>query len=190
MVIGGMTQYLTQVQRMPKDIEKRLTKRIRKYIWKDEERGAVNEQTILAAIEEGGLGVLDLEARNQAIDIMWLQAYLNLGPNRALWGPVADATFATKVPQSENKEYKGVRMNPPTQSWKTSCGPKSNVSPELKSLLDTAKTFHVRPEGIAFSKDILRKMPIWFHREADKSIRRLNTPKTRANAFGITIGFV
>jgi hypothetical protein len=178
MVVGGMTQYLTQVQRMPKDIEKRLTKRIRHYMWKDEERGAVNEQTILAPIEEGGLGVLDLEARNQAIDIMWLKAYLNLGPDRALWGHVTDATFATKVPQSENKEYEKVRINPFLQSWKTSCGPKSDIKPELKSLLNTAKTFQVRPEGIAFSREILRKMPIWFHGEADKAIRRQNAQTT------------
>jgi hypothetical protein len=35
MVVGGMTQYLTQVQWMPKNIEKRLSKRIRRYMWKD-----------------------------------------------------------------------------------------------------------------------------------------------------------
>ncbi|KAE9392443.1 hypothetical protein BT96DRAFT_959335 [Gymnopus androsaceus JB14] len=38
MVIGGMTQYLTMVQGMPASIEKRLTKRINRYLWKEKER--------------------------------------------------------------------------------------------------------------------------------------------------------
>ncbi|KAI0714820.1 hypothetical protein C8Q76DRAFT_590791, partial [Earliella scabrosa] len=35
MIIGGMTQYLTNVQRMPEAIIKRLTKIIRNYLWDD-----------------------------------------------------------------------------------------------------------------------------------------------------------
>ncbi|KAE9382992.1 hypothetical protein BT96DRAFT_961116 [Gymnopus androsaceus JB14] len=33
MVIGGMSQYLTQVQGMPKSVEKKLKKRIRQFLW-------------------------------------------------------------------------------------------------------------------------------------------------------------
>ncbi|KAJ7798981.1 hypothetical protein B0H14DRAFT_2234241, partial [Mycena olivaceomarginata] len=105
---------------------------------------------------------------------MWLKSYLDLGPNRALWAYVQDANFAARVPNSEQGVDISVRMNPLTQSWKTSCGPKTNIKLEGKSLLDTAKTFQVRPEGIAFSREILRKMPIWYHREADAAIRRMN----------------
>ncbi|KAJ7183869.1 hypothetical protein C8R46DRAFT_841956, partial [Mycena filopes] len=112
--------------------------------------------------------------RNQAIDVMWLKSYLDLGPDRAIWGYVADATYAARTPQSENGVDPKVRVNPFLQSWKTSCGARSKIKPELKSLLDTAKTFQVRPEGIAFSRDILREMPVWYHREADPGIRRLN----------------
>ncbi|KAJ7115071.1 hypothetical protein C8R43DRAFT_828986, partial [Mycena crocata] len=85
MVVGGMTQYLTQVQRMPKTVEKRLTKRIRKYMWKDQDGAPVSEAMLQAPVAEGGRDLLDLEARNQAIDVMWLKAYLDLSPDRALW---------------------------------------------------------------------------------------------------------
>jgi hypothetical protein len=125
MVVGGMTQYLTQVQRMPKNIEKRLTKRIRKYMWKDEKNHSpVADNTLQALVEEGGKNLLDLEARNQAIDIMWLKEYLNLGPDRALWGYIGDAIYAAKVPNSETNVDPRVRINPLTQSWKTTCGKK------------------------------------------------------------------
>jgi hypothetical protein len=33
MVVGGMTQYLTAVQGMPKDVEEYLDKRIKKIVW-------------------------------------------------------------------------------------------------------------------------------------------------------------
>ncbi|KAJ4470963.1 hypothetical protein J3R30DRAFT_3254885, partial [Lentinula aciculospora] len=33
MVVGGMTQYLTKVQGMPKDIEDKLAKRIKRFLW-------------------------------------------------------------------------------------------------------------------------------------------------------------
>ncbi|KAJ7429204.1 hypothetical protein B0H11DRAFT_1641344, partial [Mycena galericulata] len=105
---------------------------------------------------------------------MWLKAYLDLSPDRAMWGNVADAIFATRVPNSEKNVDKKVRQNPFLQSWKTSCGAKTKIKPELKSLLDTAKTFQVRPEGLAFSRAILRDMPIWYHREAESGIRRMN----------------
>jgi hypothetical protein len=64
MVVRRMTQYLTQVQRMPKNIEKRLTKRIRKYMWKDEKNHSPVAESTLQAPVEGGKNVLDLEARN------------------------------------------------------------------------------------------------------------------------------
>ncbi|KAF8160577.1 hypothetical protein K438DRAFT_1479563, partial [Mycena galopus ATCC 62051] len=108
---------------------------------------------------------------------MWLKSYLELGPDRALWGYVADAIFAAKVPGSQENVDEKVRINPFLQSWKTSSGANSKVKPELKSLLDTARSFQVRPEGLAFSKEIIRQMPIFFHREADPAIRRMNSSR-------------
>ncbi|KAF8079076.1 hypothetical protein FPV67DRAFT_1389873, partial [Lyophyllum atratum] len=35
MMVGGMTQYLTQVQGMPKGVEKRLKKVIRRFVWNE-----------------------------------------------------------------------------------------------------------------------------------------------------------
>lgn len=109
---------------------------------------------------------------------MWLKSYLNLGPDRALWAFVADATMAAKTPISENNVNEKVRMNPLLQSWKTSTGNGKNISPDIRNLISTSETLKVRPEGLAFSREILRQMPIWYHREADKKIRSLNHAAT------------
>ncbi|KAF9266933.1 hypothetical protein L218DRAFT_1066742, partial [Marasmius fiardii PR-910] len=76
-VIGGMTQYLTKVQGMPKDVEAKLVKRIHNFLWDDKNGRTINRETLYAPLE-GGKNILDLEARNEAIDLMWLQAYLKL----------------------------------------------------------------------------------------------------------------
>ncbi|KAJ3753202.1 hypothetical protein EV360DRAFT_19074, partial [Lentinula raphanica] len=54
MIIGGMTQYLTKVQGMPKDVETRLDKRIRKFLWADKEKVTMNKETVFMPIESGG----------------------------------------------------------------------------------------------------------------------------------------
>lgn len=49
MIVGGMTQYLTQVQGMPKQIEETLTKKIWSFVW-NEKRSPINEETLFAPI--------------------------------------------------------------------------------------------------------------------------------------------
>ncbi|THU86569.1 hypothetical protein K435DRAFT_614721, partial [Dendrothele bispora CBS 962.96] len=53
MISGGMTQYLTQVQGMPTNIEKRITKRISNYIWEEKEKNPVNKNVMYMKIQEG-----------------------------------------------------------------------------------------------------------------------------------------
>ncbi|KAE9402418.1 hypothetical protein BT96DRAFT_956277 [Gymnopus androsaceus JB14] len=78
MVIGGMTQYLTQVQGMLKRIEKKLKKRIRQFLWAEKKLSPVNFETLLASKSEGGQEALDIEARNLAIEVMWLKSYFGV----------------------------------------------------------------------------------------------------------------
>nr|GAT44891.1 predicted protein [Mycena chlorophos] len=175
MNIGGVSQYLTQVQRMPENIEKRLVKRIRQYAWADEEKSPVALDTLQAPINEGRRGILDIEARNRAIDIMWLKEYLNFGPERPTWAYFADEIFALKAPK-ETLEHvdRRVRINPLLQSWKTARGVNIKIGQDLRSIIDTAQDYGLQLGGITLSKEAMREMPIWYHREADPKIRRLN----------------
>ncbi|KAH9848601.1 hypothetical protein C2E23DRAFT_713405, partial [Lenzites betulinus] len=55
MFVGGMTQFLTDVQRMPKTILSRMTKILRKYIWDDKFNTPVGMSHLCLPFEEGGL---------------------------------------------------------------------------------------------------------------------------------------
>ncbi|KAJ7108888.1 hypothetical protein C8R43DRAFT_862258, partial [Mycena crocata] len=96
MVVGGMTQYLTKVQGMPAEVEERLEKRIRNFVWAEKVRVTVNKETVYAPVEDGGRNLLDIVARNEAISITWLKSYLTFGKDRALWTYVTDEILSVK----------------------------------------------------------------------------------------------
>ncbi|EIN07928.1 hypothetical protein PUNSTDRAFT_37949, partial [Punctularia strigosozonata HHB-11173 SS5] len=53
MVVGGMTQYLTKVQGMPKDVETHLSKKIQSFVWNGQRTPPVNGDTMARPILEG-----------------------------------------------------------------------------------------------------------------------------------------
>lgn len=61
MEIGSLTQYLTQVQGMSKEVEKEITKIMTKFIW-DDSSPMINMETLQLLVKQGGKGFLDLAA--------------------------------------------------------------------------------------------------------------------------------
>ncbi len=174
MIVGGMTQYLTTVQRMPDDIVKRLTKIIRGYLWDDRHNTPVGMEHVRMPVNKGGLNLLDLEARNEAIDIMWLKSYLDFSDARPTWAFLADDLFASLVTKSCRPKRADLRMNSFLQRWK----PRVRGLPaELAGMMGAARKFGLRVEGLAFSKDIINAMPMWDHLYADRiPLGRLTVP--------------
>ncbi|CDO76740.1 hypothetical protein BN946_scf184813.g10 [Trametes cinnabarina] len=172
MFVGGMTQFLTDVQRMPDLVKSRLTKILRKYIWDDKHNTPVGMAHLSLPFDQGGFKILDIESRNEAISIMWLKSYLSFGPNRPWWASLADELFAHFVPKDCSVKDPALRVNPFLQHWK----PKKSALPqELKDMLTVAKKYNLRAEGLAFSRSILRGLPMWDHAQTDlKDIRKLS----------------
>lgn len=171
MCIGGMTQYLTKVQGMPKHIEKCLEKRIHTFLWADKTQSPVNADMLHAPVSIGRKAALDIAARNEAIEITWAKEYLHFGPDCPTWALVADEILVRGTSQAESRTPKSLRVNMFLQSWK----PMTTAIPtRLKETFKTTKKYGLRREGIAFSRDILRDMPIWQHGEADPKLHRLN----------------
>ena len=57
-------------------------------------------------IHEGGLNVLDINARNEVIEIVWLWAYLNFSPSRQKWATITDhIVLAAAPPQFIEKAW-------------------------------------------------------------------------------------
>ncbi|KAJ3982404.1 hypothetical protein F5890DRAFT_1375998, partial [Lentinula detonsa] len=54
MIVGGMTQYLTTVQNMPRSIETRLEKRINTFMWKERQYNPISKKVVYGTLREGG----------------------------------------------------------------------------------------------------------------------------------------
>ena len=74
---GGVSQYLTTVQGMPKPVESTLQKMMSKFMW-DGKHLSINQQILGVPIHNGGIQLLDIKLRNKAIELMWLKKYLQL----------------------------------------------------------------------------------------------------------------
>jgi ribonuclease HI len=175
--IGGYTQYLTQVQGMPKNIELLVEKRLKAYLWKDK-TSRVNIETVHAPISRGGLKMLDISARNKAITIMWLKRYLDFTQNRPLWANFADSILADAVPRSEDKIDPAIRINPFLQKWKSYTYSKTNRPRVLDEMLEVARKYGICIECLGMTELAASEMPIWLHPATRKTMRRHLHAKT------------
>jgi len=60
---------------MPKNIVQRITRQMKSFIWEDK-RLLMNWTDVTQPKENGGLDLPDIEARLEAIQVMWLKKYL------------------------------------------------------------------------------------------------------------------
>ncbi|OSC98505.1 hypothetical protein PYCCODRAFT_1375103, partial [Trametes coccinea BRFM310] len=133
---------------------------------------------MLLPLDKGGFGILDLKARNDAIDVNWLKEYLNYD-ERPTWALLADDIFARTVPTKCVPAEHELRINPFLQHWK----PVRNRLPdELKALVDAAKKWGLRLEGRAIARSILRALPMWDHSQADRTKIHSLASKSAATA--------
>ncbi|KAI0705071.1 hypothetical protein C8T65DRAFT_556394, partial [Cerioporus squamosus] len=81
--VGSRSQYLARVQGMPVSVELAFEKLVRKFMWGNAAASPpISVKMLYDMPTNGGLSLLDLKARNQAIDIMWVKDYLNISCSR------------------------------------------------------------------------------------------------------------
>ena len=163
MFAGGMTQFLAKAHSMPREIEIALVKIIRSFIW-DESAAppTISIKKLYLEKERGGISLLNIPARNKAIDLTWLKAYLDLSPSRANWAFVTDAIINHIRPDSE------IGSHPPNYSLTTwsppSRGHRANTLPPcVLNLIKTAKKANLTFAPLKLSKPLKRQLPAWFH---------------------------
>jgi len=177
MQVAGVTQYLTKVQGMPPEIESEMSKLTRRFMWNNEKSDTVNQAQMHAPHKKGGKKMLDIEARNKAIHLTWLQAYLNLGNDRATWTYFADAIIAIDIPPSYKIDNDPeARIMPIIQNW-SARERNSSLPEDLKAMLKLAKEFKVQVSATTPKKNVQLELPIWYHVRSVPSARKLYKTK-------------
>jgi len=116
MFVGGMTQFLTAAQGMLKQIEDALIKSLREFIWDSTAPPTISLDRLYAPANAGGINLLNIRARNKAIDVMRLKAYLDLSPSRPKWAFLTDTIINTLHPNTPPKppSFPLMSWSPPT----------------------------------------------------------------------------
>lgn len=173
MVIGGYTQYLTKVQGMPKQTVEALEKMEREFIW-DAKRPPISIDTLYKPISEGGIKLLNIKARNEAIDIMWLQSYLHLGPTRPTWAFIADALIGKKCSRTSGEVNNLAQMNLYLQTWKPALRTNSSLPDNLYRMLRVGKQYHISFDALKLPESLKALLPAWYHFGIDKHLQKIN----------------
>ena len=101
---------------MPKPIREALTNKIKKFIWEDNNHvPRLGMNHLEQKTEEGGIKLLNIKNRNEAIEIVWLKNYLNLTSSRPTWAYVTDILINETTPASLDEN---TRHNAFLQNWK------------------------------------------------------------------------
>ena len=175
-IIGGHTQFLAKAQGMPTPIESAITKIISNFVWGENEKPKIAAPNLQCPIEEGGLNMLDIRARNEAIELMWLKAYLNFTPTRHPWAAITDHIIIGTAPTHSVEKARG---NPFLQSWNIpSRGQKlSALNDDIMRMLRTAKKYNANLSAIKMTPRILDQLPAWYHLSAEH--RPINSRKAK-----------
>ncbi len=179
MEVGGRTQFLAKAQPMSEKIEKRLETMVAEFITNGEKRPRVGRDTMYKPVAEGGLNLLDVKARNEAIDVVWLREYLCGTNGRQRWAGVADAIFAhTTVAAARNVDDLA-KVNAFTQTWKISTHHTAGLSCDLKRLAKVAEKYNLRIEAPNPAETFKEAMPVWYHIGEDEGRSLANTVSAR-----------
>ncbi|KAH9853113.1 hypothetical protein C2E23DRAFT_711260, partial [Lenzites betulinus] len=157
------TQFLTMAQGMPKAVEDELQKLIMKFMWTEGGHHFVSQQLLMAPVTHGGVALLDLSARNRAIDLMWIKTYLNLQRSRPRWTFLADALFAGAPTLASKRVARSVRVNPFLQQWDVSVRPMRPLPAPLRTMISTATRFNTSLSPLLPDEALRLALPIWYH---------------------------
>jgi hypothetical protein len=161
-IVGGHTQFLTKAQGMLTLIEDALIKVINKFIWGQDSPTRIAQSTLQRPINEGGLNILDIKARNDAIELMWLKEYLNFTPSRQQWAAITNHVVLATAP-SHSVEL--ANDNPFLQAWNVPLKGKraEKLNDDIKRMFQVVKKYNTNLAAIKMSPHILTQLPAWYH---------------------------
>lgn len=161
-----MMQYLTTVQGMPRAVENKLEKMTKNFVWEGA-KAPLKMALLYHPLAEGGLGLLDLRSRNEAIKLRWCRPYLDLGSSRPTWTLIADVPFEGQIPKSLGHIDREVTMNQFLQLWRPNLSGNLKLPKDLARLIAVSRKHNVKLDALRLTNSAKLSLPAWYHIRAD-----------------------
>src|SRR5258708_14531704 len=159
---------------MPPKYEDLLSKRIQSYLWNSNSPPAIATSTMAETHQKGGLKLLNLKARNNAIRIMKLRKLADYSPNHPL---ASDAALKIILTCTQTKAQKDNSDGPTILDFflQSIINHKhfssKQLPPNLKAILNTGAKYNITLDSPRFSTEHKMNMPAWFHPGSKKPSR-------------------
>jgi ribonuclease HI len=173
------TQFHTAAMSMPEPGLKALWKVCRSFVWASSQHPSIKATSLFCSEKEGGIGLINIKARNEAIIGMKLRTYLTASP-RPIWTYFADALYAKTIPTKIAKHTEGVAIRPYVENWQPSTKSKHFKLPTfLKLMADFAKKYGLIFDHPRLSFEQISSQPVWLHYA--ELFSKLSSIKSNAN---------
>lgn len=160
-LIQSRALFLAAVNGMPKDIQDKMEKQMKEFLW-EKKRATMIWQDVTQPREKGGLGMPDIKARIEAIQLMWLKKFLAPTSEKPTWAFVAEQIIQ-KYPQKSPVVDMKSKMNWALQSWNESEAKDSKIPPFIKTMLRTGRKYNVGYDALVVGEKVQNNLPIWYH---------------------------
>jgi ribonuclease HI/exonuclease III len=161
-LVMSRATFLATVNNIPKNIEKRMQKQMKDFVWNGKEKGLMTWNEIISNREEGGLGIPDLRTRIEAIQVMWVKKWLVQEEKRPAWAYIIDEILRKNIAKTPMIDQES-RENWIMQTWHESMAKDSKISPMIREMLKIARKYNVRVEPQKLAIKVKEEMPIWHH---------------------------
>lgn len=168
-IIGGRTQFLTKAQGMPKQVADTLTKLTRAFIWGDNVAPRLAFEALCKKKEEGGINLLNINNRNEAIEVVWLKEYLRAKPARPTWARITDILINDLAPTNL---HTNARHNTFLQKWNVPTKGKraQKLGEDTVRMLKAAHKYKLTFTPLNLSQCLRSQLPAWQHLGVEKEV--------------------
>lgn len=143
-------------------------------MWGKDKKANISYDTLCLPQEQGGIGLLDIRARNKAITLTWVKQYADLSAQRPTWAPVMDVLVGQLITKSSGKVHDLSKFHIFMQTWKTDVRPSAGLPMTVRGMLSVAKEMRVTFAAVKPTRKLRQQMPIWYHLGANRDLNKLN----------------
>lgn len=179
MEAGGQSQFLAKAITMLEIVEKKMNKLIINFVWAGNNHLRINQETLFRPVTEGGLNLLDIKSRNEALDLMCLKDYLNMSDRRSKWAILADRLLANAIAALSRNVDPGVRQNAFQQSWNVSTWKATGLPEDLQRMVKAANKYGVALDVRNPTEGLKNEMLMWYHMGLQPGWHNTNSSVTK-----------
>ena len=159
-LVQSKAVFLATVNGMPKNVEEELEKMYHSFLWNGKVKGLMKWEHVVEKRSKGGLGIPDIAARVEAIEIMWLKRWLSPKEKRPKWAYIMDMILNESIAKKPLID-KESRLNWLIQSWHESEAKEIKLSSHIKRMLKVARKYNITPIAAKYDREAKMNQPLW-----------------------------